>query len=268
MPRLRSTDARRTKTGTRPREAAEPLRAPSARSRGRREARPCGAPSTTSRSRCPSGAPSRRASSPTSGRRTPARPTTRSSSSTSRAEVSTPARCGCSRRRRTGASSAELGEERVGLVTGEERINEHAPILCCTVEMAPSSGEVLVLDEVQWADDPERGSAWTRLLLAGEFRHILLLGALDAEPLVLHALPAGRDQGVRAHAAARVRRRALAALAHAGHRRRRLQPQGGARARGRDQPPASGPCLGALRRDAARVPARGDRPLPGRRAPT
>ena len=85
--------------------------------------------------------------------------------------------------------SAELGDERVGLITGEERINEHAPILCCTVEMAPSSGEVLVVDEVQWADDPERGSAWTQLLLAGEFRHILLLGALDAEPLVLHAFP-------------------------------------------------------------------------------
>ncbi|RDI73352.1 Helicase conserved C-terminal domain [Gaiella occulta] len=85
--------------------------------------------------------------------------------------------------------SAELGAERVGLVTGEERINEHAPITCCTVEMAPAAGEVLVLDEVQWADDPERGSAWTRLLLGGEYRHILLLGALDAEPLVLRAFP-------------------------------------------------------------------------------
>jgi ATP-dependent RNA helicase SUPV3L1/SUV3 len=85
--------------------------------------------------------------------------------------------------------AVELGEEHVGLVTGEERVNEHAPIICCTVEMAPSSGEVLVLDEVQWADDDERGSAWTRLLLAGDYRHILLLGALDAEPLVRHAFP-------------------------------------------------------------------------------
>ncbi len=84
---------------------------------------------------------------------------------------------------------AELGEEQVGLVTGEERVNDGAPIICCTVEMAPQSGEVLVLDEVQWADDPERGSAWTRLLLAGEYRHILLLGALDAEPLVQRAFP-------------------------------------------------------------------------------
>jgi ATP-dependent RNA helicase SUPV3L1/SUV3 len=85
--------------------------------------------------------------------------------------------------------ASELGEDRVGLVTGEERVNEGAPIICCTVEMAPTRGEVLVLDEVQWADDPERGSAWTRLLLGGEYRHILLLGALDAEPLVLNAFP-------------------------------------------------------------------------------
>jgi ATP-dependent RNA helicase SUPV3L1/SUV3 len=84
---------------------------------------------------------------------------------------------------------ARLGEERVGLVTGEERVNERAPVLCSTVEMAPQAGELLVLDEVQWADDEERGSAWTRLLLAGEYREILLLGALDALPLVERAFP-------------------------------------------------------------------------------
>ncbi|MBA2463342.1 MAG: helicase, partial [Actinobacteria bacterium] len=85
--------------------------------------------------------------------------------------------------------AAHLGEERVGLVTGEERVNEEAPIVCCTAEMAPLRGEVLVLDEVQWADDEERGSAWTRLLLAGEYRHILVLGAVEALPLVQNAFP-------------------------------------------------------------------------------
>jgi ATP-dependent RNA helicase SUPV3L1/SUV3 len=85
--------------------------------------------------------------------------------------------------------ATDVGGENVGLVTGEERINEGAPIVCCTAEMAPGEGEVLVLDEVQWADDPERGSAWTRLLLAGEYRHVLLLGAVDALPLVEHAFP-------------------------------------------------------------------------------
>ena len=47
-----------------------------------------------------------------------------------------------------------------------------------------------MLDEVQWADDEERGAAWTELLLAGEFDHIRLLGALDALPLVRRAFPA------------------------------------------------------------------------------
>jgi ATP-dependent RNA helicase SUPV3L1/SUV3 len=82
-----------------------------------------------------------------------------------------------------------FGAESVGLVTGEERVNERAPILATTVEMAPQAGDLLVLDEIQWADDEERGSAWTRLLLAGEFREIRLLGALDALPLVERAFP-------------------------------------------------------------------------------
>src|SRR5260221_10759070 len=85
--------------------------------------------------------------------------------------------------------SSELGEDAVGLVTGEERINPDAPIICCTAEMAPLRGETLVLDEVQWAEDEERGSAWTRLMLGGEYRHILLLGAVEAVPLVQHAFP-------------------------------------------------------------------------------
>src|SRR5690242_21454898 len=85
--------------------------------------------------------------------------------------------------------AAELGDERVGLVTGEERVNERAPIICCTAEMAPMRGETLVLDEVQWAEDEERGSAWTRLMLGGEYRHILLLGAVEALPLVEEAFP-------------------------------------------------------------------------------
>src|SRR5258708_17777166 len=85
--------------------------------------------------------------------------------------------------------SAEMGEERVGLVTGEERVNPDAPIICCTAEMAPMRGETVVLDEVEWAEDEERGSAWTRRMLGGDYRHILLLGAVEALPLVQHAFP-------------------------------------------------------------------------------
>src|SRR4051812_19509073 len=90
--------------------------------------------------------------------------------------------------------AAEIGEDRVGLVTGEERVNERAPIICCTAEMAPLHGETLVLDEVQWAEDEERGSAWTRLMLGGEYRHILLLGAVEALPLVEQAFPQGEGR--------------------------------------------------------------------------
>ena len=161
--------------------------------------------------------------------------------------------------------SAELGEDAVGLVTGEERINDGAPIICCTVEMAPSSGEVLVLDEVQWADDPERGSAWTRLLLAGEYRHILLLGALDAEPLVLRAFP---------EAEIKVFERMLP-LEFVGERSlRRLTPGTVVVAFSRKAVLAlageinrlhPGRVVRALRGHAARLAARGDRPLPQRR---
>jgi len=42
---------------------------------------------------------------------------------------------------------------------------------------------------VQGAEDEERGSAWTRLMLGGEYRHVLLLGAVEALPLVQHAFP-------------------------------------------------------------------------------
>src|SRR6267142_2270990 len=37
--------------------------------------------------------------------------------------------------------SAELGHDAVGLVTGEERVNPGATIVCCTAEMAPLRGE-------------------------------------------------------------------------------------------------------------------------------
>ena len=33
-----------------------------------------------------------------------------------------------------------------------------ADVLCCTVECAPRGGDTLVLDEVHWLTDPDRGS--------------------------------------------------------------------------------------------------------------
>jgi len=81
------------------------------------------------------------------------------------------------------------GADAISLVTGEEKINEGAPIVCCTAEMAPRSGELLLLDEVQWAIDPERGSAWTSLLLEKRYQEYRLMGSLDAVPLIRSAFP-------------------------------------------------------------------------------
>jgi ATP-dependent RNA helicase SUPV3L1/SUV3 len=82
-----------------------------------------------------------------------------------------------------------VGKAQVGLLTGEERINEDAPLLCCTAEMAPLAGQTLVLDETQWAADTDRGSAWTRLLCAGSFQHVHVAAAPDALPLLRRAFP-------------------------------------------------------------------------------
>ena len=72
----------------------------------------------------------------------------------------------------------------VGLRTGEEQVHADAPIVCCTTELAPRRGEVLVLDEVHWVEDPDRGWAWGRVLAGAEYRHIRLVGAPNAERLL------------------------------------------------------------------------------------
>lgn len=80
--------------------------------------------------------------------------------------------------------AAQLPPGQVGLRTGEEQIEPGAPIVCCTTELAPLHGQVLVLDEVHWVDDPDRGWAWGRLLAAANYRHHRLVGASNAEPML------------------------------------------------------------------------------------
>lgn len=84
--------------------------------------------------------------------------------------------------------SLQLGSERVGLMTGEEQINPDADIICCTAEMAPMQGEVLVLDEIHWISDPDRGWAWLKLLLGGEYKHIRICGPVQAEKVIHKAI--------------------------------------------------------------------------------
>lgn len=88
---------------------------------------------------------------------------------------------------------ARLTHTPVGLITGEERINERAPIIACTTELAPASGHLLVLDEVHWAADPQRGHAWTRLLLGADYNELHLLGAIDVLPLLRNIFTSGLE---------------------------------------------------------------------------
>ncbi|MDP9428666.1 MAG: helicase, partial [Actinomycetota bacterium] len=80
--------------------------------------------------------------------------------------------------------SARLPPGTVGLSTGEEEIDPQAPIVCCTVEKAPTRGEMLILDESHWVADPDRGHHWARLLLTGEYRVMHLISAAEAHPLL------------------------------------------------------------------------------------
>jgi len=79
--------------------------------------------------------------------------------------------------------AARLGAEMVGMITGEERVNETAPILCCTAESAPDTGDLLVLDEAHWVGDPERGPAWTALL-QGDYREVHIAGSRAVRPVL------------------------------------------------------------------------------------
>jgi ATP-dependent RNA helicase SUPV3L1/SUV3 len=83
--------------------------------------------------------------------------------------------------------SALVGEGNVGLLTGEEQVNPGAPLICATAEMAPMSGKVLVVDEVQWVADRDRGWAWTRLLAGSDYEEVHLCGAPEAEALLRRA---------------------------------------------------------------------------------
>lgn len=85
----------------------------------------------------------------------------------------------------------------VGLRTGEEHVHPDARIVCCTTELTPRRGEVLVLDEVHWVEDPDRGWAWGRVLAGAEYRHVRLVGAPNVERLLRAAY--GERLEVRRH---------------------------------------------------------------------
>lgn len=95
--------------------------------------------------------------------------------------------------------SSMCGERRVGLITGEERINADAPIICATAEAAPLTGSVAVIDECHWLSDKDRGWAWTRLLIAGGYGSIHAITDPSAVQLITRLVPDALDVQVIHH---------------------------------------------------------------------
>ncbi len=100
---------------------------------------------------------------------------------------------------------AQLGIDKVGLLTGEERIlPPSACYLCCTVESMPVEPLVtsdlvgrqfdfVAVDEVQLAGDRERGHIFTdRIMHARGAFETMLMGAETAAPLLNALLPGAR----------------------------------------------------------------------------
>jgi len=89
------------------------------------------------------------------------------------------------------------GKDNVGFITGEESINADAPLLATTVEMAPTEGNSLVLDEAHWIVEPSRGHKWTRLLLGGEYKSLHILTAVEALTTITELIDDAYDVNVR-----------------------------------------------------------------------
>ena len=85
------------------------------------------------------------------------------------------------------------GENRVALITGEERIEpKDARWLLCTAEAMPVHGDLafVALDEAQLAADRERGHVFTdRLLNARGREETMILGSATLEPMVRALVP-------------------------------------------------------------------------------
>jgi ATP-dependent RNA helicase SUPV3L1/SUV3 len=106
-------------------------------------------------------------------------------------------------------SLSDLAPGTVGLVTGEEQIDPHAPIICATAQAAPLSGRALVLDEAHWIHDRQNGHAWTRLLTCGRFESMSIVTSEHARDAVIGLIPDAGSTEIVEH-------RRLAAIAYAG----------------------------------------------------
>ena len=94
--------------------------------------------------------------------------------------------------------TARVGEDRVALITGEEkRVPRRADYWVCTTEAMPTSHEVdfVAIDEIQLATHDERGHVFSeRLLHARGRRESWFLGASTMRPILERLVPAAKHQ--------------------------------------------------------------------------
>ena len=94
--------------------------------------------------------------------------------------------------------TARVGEDRVALITGEEkRVPRRPDYWVCTTEAMPTSHEVdfLAIDEIQLATHDERGHVFSeRLLHARGRRESWFMGAGTMRPLLERLVPAAKHQ--------------------------------------------------------------------------
>jgi ATP-dependent RNA helicase SUPV3L1/SUV3 len=85
------------------------------------------------------------------------------------------------------------GRHQVALVTGEEKIiPAHARYYCCTVESMPvdQTFDFIAIDEIQLAEDPDRGHIFTDRLLRTRGRACtMFMGAETMRPILASLLP-------------------------------------------------------------------------------
>ncbi len=80
----------------------------------------------------------------------------------------------------------DFGSDRVGMITGDARVNPDAPIICCTAEIlanwalrdgADTDVQMAIVDEFHYYGDPQRGWAWQIPLLELSNVQFLLMSA-------------------------------------------------------------------------------------------
>jgi superfamily II DNA/RNA helicase len=81
---------------------------------------------------------------------------------------------------------AELGPDRVGMLTGDASINPEAPVICCTAEVLANlalrrgedfDAQYVVMDEFHYYSDRDRGWAWQVPLISLPRTRFLLMSA-------------------------------------------------------------------------------------------